>query len=194
MNCKSLLLLLVLGALMVAVASAQEEDVGEVPKEDQAQPEEEVVVQPAQEEQPAIVVEEEQPIPEPTPLPPVCLGTSESNIECGVSRLRALSSFLYAVDPKALHVNPQASRFSCVSSTALVAAYDRFANDNVRENTSDSGAAILSGCESQHFAGQVCLSELDDNTCTCLNRCDYIRAMNAAGRAVARARNSGRFA
>lgn len=183
MNCKSLLLLLVLGALMVAVASAQEEDVGEVPKEDQAQ---------AEEEQPVVVVEDE-PIPEPTPLPQVCLGTRESNTECGVSRSRALSAFLYAVDPKALHVNPQSSRFSCISSSVLASAYDRFANDAVRASTSDSGAVIFAGCESQRYAGQVCLSELDDNICACLNHCDQIRAVNAAGRAVANARNTGRL-
>lgn len=182
MNCKTLFVLVIVASLMVVVARAQEEsgtDEPDIPKEGQ-------------------VSEEQEPAPEPTPLPtpppPVCLTTAQSNTECGVSRLRAFGAFAFAVEPRALKLNPQNSLHSCVETAILASAYDRFVNDAARAHSSESGASIFAGCESQRHAGHVCASELDNNTCSCLNDCAKVRALNSVAAVIANARNRGRLA
>lgn len=187
--------------LAVSVANAQEEvepvDVVEQLIENGADVETSLIVEEfgAQFEQEGADEEEEEdvvddfqpmqtPIPVPTPtLPPVCLSTSQSTIECGASRSRALYDFIAAVDPRAVQTSVHSALYACVATDRLLAACGRIsASDGGRELADKISNGILSACESVKHPGYVCVRDLEVNQCQCLNSCEDIQTLLAARR------------
>lgn len=124
------------------------------------------------------------PIPVPTPtLPPMCLSTSQSTIECGASRSRALYDFIAAVDPRAVQTSVHSALYACVATDRLVAACGRIsASEGGRELADKINNSILSACESVKHSGHVCVRDLEANQCQCLNSCEDIQTLLAARR------------